>query len=126
MKDMFITFRATQKENEALTKLAKKANLTKSDFIRHSIFNKEIVVINGVKELRKEMKAIGNNLNQLTTRSNMGHFQVVNLAETTEKLGEINDRLIEITSPKTEFIEEVIEAKEPEKPTGFMSLFKKA
>lgn len=125
MKNIFITLRATEKESQALQKLAKKAKMTKSDFIRHSIFNKEIVVINGVQELRKDLKAIGNNLNQLTTRANMGHFQVVNLIQTTEKLGEINKRLIEITAPKTEFVAEVIEMQEPEKPVGFMSLFKK-
>lgn len=53
MKDKFINFRATEKEKKQLEVLAKKAKLSQADFIRHSIFNKEIVVIDGLKELQK-------------------------------------------------------------------------
>lgn len=93
MKDKFETFRATEKERQALKALARKANMSKSDFIRHAIFNKEIVVIDGLHELTRELKAIGNNLNQLTVRANMGQLRAVNLSETKDALGDIFDRL---------------------------------
>ena len=75
MKDKFINFRATEKEKNQLMILAKKAKMSQADFIRHAVFNKEIIVIDGLKPLQKELKRIGNNLNKLTTRSNMGIFQ---------------------------------------------------
>ena len=93
MKDKFETFRASEKERQQLKSMAKKANMSKADFIRHAVFNKEIVVIDGLDDFAKQLKAIGNNLNQLTTRANMGHFQTVNLAETKEQLGRIYDLL---------------------------------
>lgn len=93
MKDKFETFRASEKERQQLKSLAKKANMSKADFIRHAVFNKEIVVIEGLDDFTKQLKAIGNNLNQLTTRANMGHFRTVDLAETKEQLGRIYDLL---------------------------------
>jgi hypothetical protein len=93
MKDKFETFRASEKERQALKALARKAHMSKSDFIRHAIFNKEIVVIDGLHELTRELKAIGNNLNQLTVRANMGQLRAVDLSETKDALGGIFDRL---------------------------------
>ncbi len=93
MKDKFETFRATEKERQALKALARKANMSKSDFIRHAIFNKEIIVIDGLHELTRELKAIGNNLNQLTVRANMGQLRAVDLSETKDALGGIFGRL---------------------------------
>jgi|GEM_PF-516684 len=89
MKDKFETFRASEKERQELKRMARKAKMSKSDYIRHCVFNKEITVIDGLDDFSKQLKAIGNNLNQLTTRVNMGHFEAVNLAETKEQLGKI-------------------------------------
>lgn len=89
MKDKFETFRASEKERQELKHMARKAKMSKSDYIRHCVFNKEITVIDGLDDFSKQLKAIGNNLNQLTTRVNMGHFEAVNLAETKEQLGKI-------------------------------------
>jgi len=89
MKDKFETFRASEKERQELKLRAKKAKMSKSDYIRHCVFNKEITVIDGLEDFAKQLKAIGNNLNQLTTRVNMGHFEAINLAETKVQLGRI-------------------------------------
>ena len=102
MKDKFINFRATEKEKKQLTILAKKAKMSQAEFIRHAVFNKEIVVIDGLKPLQKELKRIGNNLNQLTTRSNMGHFSVVDLQETKDELRKIYEKLAELCTTKAE------------------------
>lgn len=93
MKDKFETFRASEKERQELKRMARKAKMSKSDYIRHCVFNKEITVIDGLEDFSKQLKAIGNNLNQLTTRANMGHFEAINLAETKEQLGKICDLL---------------------------------
>jgi len=89
MKDKFETFRASEKERQELKRMASKAKMSKSDYIRHCVFNKKITVIDGLDDFSKQLKAIGNNLNQLTVRANMGHFEAVNLAETKEQLGRI-------------------------------------
>lgn len=93
MKDKFETFRATEKERATLKTLAKRAKLSKSDYIRHCIFNKEIVVIDGLCELTIQLKAIGNNLNQLTKLANIGQINAVYLDETRARLGEIYEKL---------------------------------
>lgn len=93
MKDKFETFRASEKERQELKRMASKAKMSKSDYIRHCVFNKKITVIDGLDDFSKQLKAIGNNLNQLTTRTNMGHFEAVNLTETKEQLGKIYEQL---------------------------------
>lgn len=102
LKNKFINFRATEKEIQDLEILVKKAKMTKADFIRHSIFNKDIVVIDGIKELQQELKRIGNNLNQLTTRANLGQLTTVNLRETKDELAKIHEILSEIYRKKSE------------------------
>ena len=101
MKDKFETFRASEKERQELKLRAKKSKMSKSDYIRHCVFDKEITVIDGIDDFAKQLKAIGNNLNQLTTRVNMGHFEAVNLAETKEQLGEIYDLLTSLCKGET-------------------------
>lgn len=101
MKDKFETFRASEKEQQELKHMAKKAKMSKSDYIRHCVFNKEITVIDGLEDFAKQLKAIGNNLNQLTTRANMGHFEAINLVETKEQLGKIYDLLTSLCKGET-------------------------
>lgn len=101
MKDKFETFRASEKERQELKLRAKKAKMSKSDYIRHCVFDKEITVIYGLDDFAKQLKAIGNNLNQLTTRANMGHFEAINLAETKEQLGKIYDLLTGLCKDET-------------------------
>lgn len=101
MKDKFETFRASEKERQELKRMAKRAKMSKSDYIRHCIFSKEITVIDGLDKFSKQLKAIGNNLNQITTRVNMGHFEAINLAETKEQLGKIYDLLTGLCKGET-------------------------
>ena len=101
MKDKFETFRASEKERQELKLRAKKAKMSKSDYNRHCVFDKEITVIDGLDDFSKQLKAIGNNLNQLTTRANMGHFEAINLAETKEQLGKIYDLLTSLCKGET-------------------------
>ena len=112
MKDKFETFRASEKERQQLKCMAKKAKISKSDYIRHCVFNKEIVVIDGLDGFTKQLKAIGNNLNQLTTRANMGHFETINLAETKEQLGKIYEQLTALC--RQESVAEVAESVDEE------------
>ncbi|MPN59233.1 hypothetical protein SDC9_206954 [bioreactor metagenome] len=49
-----------------------------------------------LKEILKQQRAIGNNLNQLTVLANMGRVSVANLGETAQALKTISETLREI------------------------------
>lgn len=59
-----------------------------SDYIRDSTLNKEIVVIDGLKEFTIELRRIGNNLNQITKAVNSGVY-AVDLTETKREVQKI-------------------------------------
>lgn len=64
-----------------------------TEFLERAITDKEIVVVDGMQELFGELKAIGRNLNQLTTLANMGKVDAVYLAETKAQLSGIYEKL---------------------------------
>ena len=66
--------RVSEDEYKRFEKKVEKSKLTKSEFMRKAILEKEIIVID-IKELVLEMKAIGINLNQLTRKVNSGEIE---------------------------------------------------
>lgn len=54
------------------------------EFVTRSALNKQITVVDGLPEILKEVKAIGRNLNQLTTLCNMGKIICPELSELKE------------------------------------------
>ena len=53
--------------------------MTQSDYVTTCCIGKRIVILDGLKEVLQQQKAIGNNLNQLTVLANMGKVQFANL-----------------------------------------------
>ena len=72
--------RVSEDEYKRFEKKVEKSKLTKSEFMRKAILEKEIIVIDDIKELVLEMKAIGINLNQLTRKVNSGEIENENRA----------------------------------------------
>lgn len=95
-----ITFRVTSKELEKIQDKAKKANMKLSEYMRYTSLNKEIIVINDLREFIKELRGIGTNLNQLTMLCHQGKITCLNIAETREKVNEIW-RLLNLLMGKT-------------------------
>ena len=91
-----IAFRVTDEQYKMIKEKARNSNLSMTDFIVKSCFDKEIIVVNDVRELRKELLAVGRNLNQLTTRANMKQLEVVDLKPTYMKLVELYTVLTEL------------------------------
>ena len=58
-----------------------------SAFILSTVLDKEIIIVEGLDESLTELKAIGRNLNQLTTLCNMGKIQTLELAEIKQQFG---------------------------------------
>ena len=95
-KPRSIAFRVTEEQHKMIDEKAKNSNLSKTDFIVKCCFDKEIIIVNDVRELMKELHAVGRNLNQLTTRANMKQLEVVDLKPTYMKLVEIYTVLTEL------------------------------
>ena len=91
-----IAFRATDDQHKMIKEKAKNSNLSMTDFIVKCCFDKEIVIVNDVRELMKELLAVGNDLTQLTTRAKLKQLEVIDLEPTYLKLVEIYTVLTEL------------------------------
>lgn len=67
-----IKFFVSDSELEKINKKIEKSKLTKSDFLRKMVLGKEIIVVDGLKELAMELNRIGNNINQISKAVNQG------------------------------------------------------
>lgn len=69
-----------------------------TEFVTNSALNKKIIKIDGLSDVLKEIKAIGRNLNQLTTLCNMGKIVCPDLTELKSKYAKVVKALDEIAS----------------------------
>lgn len=93
MKKKPFAFRISESTYKILKQKSKRGKITMTEFLERAIADKEIIVVDGIQELISELKAIGRNLNQLTTLANMGKVDAVYLAETKAQLSGIYDKL---------------------------------
>ena len=70
--------------------------MTQSDYVTTCCIGKRIVILDGLKEVLRQQKAIGNNLNQLTVLANMGKVQFATLDTATQEFAQINIALREL------------------------------
>ena len=82
-------FRATEVEKSIIMKKVEASNLSISEYLRRCALDKQIVAVNGLDDVARELRAIGNNLNQITRAVNSGYVQAVNLQEAEEVLGQL-------------------------------------
>ncbi len=66
MRKEFIGFKVTEQENVRIRREAETSKVNLSTYVRTSSLEKDIKVIDGLREMIPELNAIGNNLNQLT------------------------------------------------------------
>ena len=85
-----IVIRATEKEFEQIKNKVEKSKLTQNKYLLKSALDKEIKVVEGIKDLVIETKRIGVNLNQLTKLANQGKVNC------SSELEGINKELIEV------------------------------
>lgn len=79
MKNEYIGFKVSSYDNELIRAKATRAKLSLSSYVRTSSLEKEIKVIDGLREMIPKLNAIGNNLNQLTVMLRVGNIQNPNL-----------------------------------------------
>lgn len=73
-----IAIRCTEEEYQRIHAKAEQYGLRLNDFVIRSALDKKIIVAEGLNEIVKQQKAIGRNLNQIATLTNMDRLTVVN------------------------------------------------
>ena len=86
-KSKMFSFRLSESDYLRIHSKTERANLSMTAFITTAALGKEIIVVEGLEKSLAELKAIGRNLNQLTTLCNMGKIQALDLSEIKRQFG---------------------------------------
>ena len=88
-KNNVITIRVTKQEKEKLIKKSQEVDMTLSEYLIEQGLERDIVIIEDVRNFVHELRKIGNNINQLTYLANSGYLNVISLDEVKIELGKI-------------------------------------
>ena len=99
-KDIKFSTRMASEDRERIKDLAKRSHMSMSNYVTACCLGQQIVIIDGLKEVLKELKSIGNNINQLVTLAHMGKVTVINLSEVRQLLADICTAIREIAERK--------------------------
>ena len=88
-KDNMIIIRVTRQEKEKLIKKSQKAEMSLSEYLIEQGLERNIVIIEDIKDFVHELRKIGNNINQLTHLANSGIIKTVYLDGVKENLRRI-------------------------------------
>lgn len=85
-KEKRVTVRFTPEQYKSVRARAESAHMAVSTYMRACSMRHKVVVVNGLKDYTRELKAIGRNLNQLVILSHEGRITTVNLESTLSAL----------------------------------------
>ena len=95
-RDMTLTIRVTEKEKDYIKKRAKKAGLSVTDYMVRLSLETPIFIPVNMQPFLLELKRIGNNINQLTTKVNSKAFSSYNFREFTDAIEKLNEHIGEV------------------------------
>ena len=95
-KDKQFSIRIAAQDLETIRRKAAQAHMSQSDYVTACCLRKQIVILDGLKEVLRQQKAIGNNLNQLTVLATTGTVQFANLDSAAQEFARINTALREL------------------------------
>ena len=84
-----VPIRFSEHELSVIDANAKKAHMSRTEFLVSAGMDKPIVILDDLKPMLAELRRIGNNINQLTRKANSSEVYVVGLNEINEQLGEV-------------------------------------
>lgn len=96
MKSRKLSIRISDADWQQVHDKAEQTDLTLTEYITACCLGKRIVVIDGLDEVIRQQKAIGRNLNQLTTLANMGKVRTVYLKELTDAYAQVSSLLSDL------------------------------
>lgn len=88
-----LTIRVTEKEKQYIKKRAKKAGLSTTDYIVRLSLETPIFIPVNMQSFLLELKRIGNNINQLTTKVNSKVFSSYNFCEFIDAIEKLTERI---------------------------------
>ena len=92
-KDKQFSIRIAAQDLETIRRKAAQAHMSQSDYVISCCLGKKIIILDGLKEVLRQQKAIGNNLNQLAVLANMDKVQFANLDTAAQEFARINTAL---------------------------------
>ena len=95
-KNKQFSIRISAQDLETIRQKAVQAHMSQSDYVISCCLGKKIIILDGLKEVLRQQKAIGNNLNQLAVLANMGKVQFANLDSAVQAFAKINAALREL------------------------------
>lgn len=95
-KDTTFSIRISSEDLATIRQKAKDARLSQSEYVTRCCLGRQIVIMDGLKEVLQQQRAIGNNLNRLTVLANMGRITAVDLDRTAQELAAISSTLRDI------------------------------
>lgn len=95
-KNKQFSIRISAQDLETIRQKAVQAHMSQSDYVTACCLGKRIMILNGLTEVLRQQKAIGNNLNQLAVLANMGKVQFANLDSAVQEFSKINTSLLEM------------------------------
>ena len=84
-----VPIRFSDHELSVIDANAKKAHLSRTEFLVSAGMAKPIVILDDLKPILAELRRIGNNVNQLTRKVNNGEIYVVGLTEINKQLSAV-------------------------------------
>ena len=92
-KDTTFSIRISSDDLATIRQKAKDARLSQSKYVTRCCLGRQIIVIDSLKEVLQQQRAIGNNLNRLTVLANMGR---ITMEQTAQELANISAALRDI------------------------------
>lgn len=71
-RNKIINFRVSEEELKKIKTKIEKSKLKKEEYLRKCALEKEIIIVENIRDLTLEMKKIGNNINQVTKAIHSG------------------------------------------------------
>ena len=96
MKNRKLSIRISEADWQRFHDKAEQADMSLTEYVTACCLGKQIVVIDGLDEVIRQQKAIGRNLNQLTTLANMGKVKTVYLKELTDAYAQVSSLLSDL------------------------------
>ena len=97
-KDIHI--RIAEDDLSILRDKADKAKLSLTDYLTYCGIGRQIFIVDGIDELNRQHRALGNNINQLARLANSGQVNVIGLDEFLTEYQSIGKSIIELLDRK--------------------------
>ena len=91
-----IAIRCTDDEYRRVHRRAQEHKMKLSDYVLRCALGKKIIIAEGLQDVVRQQRAIGNNLNQLTRLANQGEINVIDLKAMVREYSAVTDMISEV------------------------------